>query len=167
MSQCHKSPSPELHPGGLQIIPVAALKTYWIQEAFGAFLERSTNDIVSLLNIFCTFKCLNVTTSCWVLLKWMALVCWFFKSPFWHPAPKKTNKKKLQNIIRNPTSHHSFVFVEQISSSPIVVPPYPSVLWGGESEGGGDTEDLRQHIAQLVEHLIWNSLPTQRRHTET
>lgn len=32
--------------------------------------------------------------------------------------------------------------------------PSASVLGGGERQGGGDTEDLRQHVAQLVEHLV-------------
>lgn len=42
----------------------------------------------------------------------------------------------------------------------------PSVLWG-ERQGGGDTEDLRQHVAQLVEHLLWDTLSAQRRHKDS
>lgn len=35
-----------------------------------------------------------------------------------------------------------------------VASPCASVLGGGERQGGGDAEDLRQHVAQLVEHLV-------------
>lgn len=37
-----------------------------------------------------------------------------------------------------------------------------SVLWG-ESQRGGYAENLRQHVAQLVEHFFWDTLPTQKR----
>ena len=31
-------------------------------------------------------------------------------------------------------------------------------VFGGQREGGGDTEDLGQHVAELVEHLVGDTL---------
>ena len=44
----------------------------------------------------------------------------------------------------------------------VVVPPgiVGSSVLGGERQGGGHSEDLRQHVAELVEHLIRDGLWT-------
>lgn len=40
------------------------------------------------------------------------------------------------------------------------------MLRGGERQRGGDAEDLRQHVAQLVEHLVGDCLAMQRGQTD-
>lgn len=44
---------------------------------------------------------------------------------------------------------------------------HASVLRGGERQRGGDAEDLRQHVAQLVEHLVGDCLGTHGGQTDT
>lgn len=44
-----------------------------------------------------------------------------------------------------------------------MIGPVSPSAFGGEREGGGDTEDLRQHVAQLVEHLLRDTLSIKHR----